>query len=145
MKKTIFCIFVVISLLVSCNNNDSRNLSFNNLPSEGQSFITEHFSELKISKAMRDDDGSYDVRFSDGTEIDFDAQGRWTSVNATDRKVLSQTSFIPHTITSYITQNYPKNGINSIEKIAMGYEVELLGLAQELIFDTNGNFVRLNR
>lgn len=145
MKKTILCLFITISFLVSCNDNDSRNLSFNNLPNEGQSFITEYFSDLKISQSMRDDDGSYDVRFTNGTEIDFDAQGRWTSVKASDRQALLHTSFIPNTITSYITQNYPKNAINSIERIATGYEVELLGLTQELIFDKNGNFVRLNK
>ncbi|ATA88981.1 hypothetical protein CAPN001_03610 [Capnocytophaga stomatis] len=145
MKKNILYIFALVAFLVSCGGSNDKVIGLNDIPNVGQSFINKHFSGLKVSQTVKDNDGSYDVRFTNGTEVDFDTQGNWTSVSAADGQVIADTSFIPDAITSYVAQNYPKNGINGIEKTITGYEVELVGLAQELTFDKNGNFTGLKK
>lgn len=142
MRKMILNLFVALtvsSLLLSCKDDD-KVVGVSEVPSAGQNFITQYFSNLTVSRVEKDRDGSYDVHFTNGTEIDFDAKGDWKNVDAGEGKELSNTAFIPQAIRNYLAQTYPNLAINGIEKTANGYEVELLNFGGEVTFDLNGNY-----
>lgn len=68
--------------LQSCD--DEREISYGKLPSLARAFIETYFPDQSVSYAERDkDDGrrEYSVVLSNGTEIDFDQNGDWESVD----------------------------------------------------------------
>ncbi len=143
MRKMILNLFVALtvsSLLLSCKDDDTV-VGISDVPSVGQSFITQYFSNLTVSRVEKETDGSYDVHFTNGTEVDFDASGNWKNVDAADGQTLSNTEFIPQAIRTYLAEMYPNFPINGIEKTSTGYEVELVGFGGEVTFDLNGNYL----
>lgn len=145
MRKMILNLFIALtvsSLLLSCKDDDTV-VGISDVPSVGQSFITQYFSNLTVSRVEKETDGSYDVHFTNGTEVDFDASGNWKNVDAADGKTLSNTEFIPQAIRTYLAKMYPAYPINGIEKTSAGYEVELVGFGGEVTFDLNGNHSRV--
>ena len=90
------------------------------------------------------DDGQkeYTVWLSDGTEIEFDENGSWTSIDC-NTTVLPD-GILPQKATDYIAQNYPQEKAYKVEKIRGGYEVGITN-GLELIFDSDWNFSRLDR
>ncbi|GIJ95793.1 hypothetical protein CAPN001_03620 [Capnocytophaga stomatis] len=120
----------------SCDKDDL--IPYNNLPVAAQSFVSKHFSNADVIRTEKESNGAYSVDLSNGVEIDFDANGNWTKVDARDGQALSNTAFIPQSILNHITKTYPNNAINSIEKKRTGYEVDLVGIKDDVYFDVNG-------
>lgn len=138
-----------ISLMSFSCDKDDRLILSENLPKLAQEFIGKHFSNSNIVKTEMERSGGFSVDLSNGVEIDFDASGNWYKVDARDGQSLlalaSFTGFIPQNIIGYITSNYPNNPINSIEKTRNGgYEVELVGIKNDIYFDANGQPVGPN-
>lgn len=137
----VFFVALAISLMAfSCQKDE---IPVGNLPTKAQSFINQYSSNTRIIQAETESNGGYSVDLVNGVEVDFDSNGNWVKVDAPDTKTIP-TDFIPATIVGYTKENYPNNLINSIEKKVSGYEVELVGIPQDLIFDLEGKFVRLN-
>lgn len=145
MRKIIFNLFftlTAVSLLVSCKDKDSTaEVGIANVPKTAQEFVKQYFSDLQISRVQKENDGSYDVHFTNGVEIDFDTNGNWTEVSAGNNQKLANTSFIPEKIRNYLAQMYPEKPIHAIKKSATGYQVELLNFDGEVTFDSDGNYL----
>ena len=154
MKK----LFVGFSLLafigfttISCNNDDDSNVSYveiNTLPTSAKDFVNTNFAGVEILNIekfapAKSNGVMYEVNFKNGSEVEFDESGNWIKVEATGNGTIP-TGFISTSILTYIASNYPNIGINQIEKIATGFEVELTNDV-DLIFDANGNFVRVDK
>ncbi|WP_212923679.1 PepSY-like domain-containing protein [Capnocytophaga cynodegmi] len=124
----------------SCEKDDL--IPYNNLPNTAQSFISKYFNGANVVKTETESNGRYSVDLSNGVEVDFDANGNWTKVDARDGQALSalvtSMDFIPQSIINHVTTAYPKNAINSIEKKKTGYEVDLVGVEKDIYFDVNG-------
>ncbi|ATA88982.1 hypothetical protein CGC58_04155 [Capnocytophaga stomatis] len=124
----------------SCDKDDL--IPYNNLPVAAQSFVSKHFSNADVIRTEKESNGAYSVDLSNGVEIDFDANGNWTKVDARDGQDLSilvtSMEFIPQSIVNHVTKTYPNNAINSIEKKRTGYEVDLVGIKDDVYFDVNG-------
>lgn len=135
MKKILILALGLITLNVfaSCD----RPVTFNNLPSKAQQFITQHFKGVEVISA-KFDDGSYDVYLADGTELEFDRKGEWKDVDCKMRAV--PTAIVPTNIANYVKSKFPNNLIVKIEKVFKGYDVEL-DSDLDLKFDSNGNFI----
>lgn len=153
MKK----IFLGITLLaavgfttVSCNNDDDNNnvsyVELNTLPTAAIDFVNAYFPGMEIFNIekyspAKANDVMYEVNFKNGTEIEFDSAGNWVKVEA-DGNATIPTSFILPAIVNYVTTNYANQGINQIERMPNGFDVELTNDI-DLIFDTTGQFVRI--
>lgn len=137
-------VFATSLMAFSCQKEEDV-IPFGNLPTVAQSFVSQYFGKATVTKAETESNGGYSVDLSNGVEVDFDATGTWTKVDAPDTQDLSalatSTAFIPKTIVEYVTANYPKNPINGIEKKANGYEVELVGIAEDIYFNAEGKSV----
>ncbi|GET45189.1 PepSY-like domain-containing protein [Capnocytophaga felis] len=130
----------------SCDKDDV--IPYNNLPATAQSFVSKYFSNANVVRTENESNGTYSVDLSNGVEVDFDANGNWTKVDARDGQNLSalvtSMEFIPQSIITHVTKTYPNNAINSIEKKRTGYEVELVGIKDDIHFDANGQPIGAN-
>ena len=143
MKQLIiaFTTLLAAAMLVSCEHNYSVK-GYKNLPPEAKSTIENHFPGIDVIRVETDrDDGkiTYDVTLSNGIEIEFDSDGRWTDIDG-NRATSLPDGLIPTQILEYVNQNFAGAKITGIDRRYRGYEVELDN-GVELKFDENFNFV----
>ncbi len=129
------------------NSGNNERITYENLPASIKEFLSSHFAD-KFAAAKKEKD-EYDVVLNDGTEIEFDLNGNLKSVEVIPNRGYSvPESVMPQGVNSYIRSNYPHRLVEEFEiktNKNYKYKVELSGYPEiELLFDTNGNFIRLD-
>lgn len=141
MKKYLFLMVAVIFSFMSGYAFDKYSIDRNDLPDAAQKFLTEYFPKAKVSMVKTDKHllkkTDYDVKLVNGTKIEFNNAGKWTSVDCKTREV--PVGIIPKTIRTYIKKNFPEEKIVKIEKTTTKYEVRLSDDV-ELTFNLLGQF-----
>ena len=84
---------------------------------------------------------SYDVKMSDGIELEFNSKGEWIEIDCKNKAVPA--IFIPNTIVKYMQKNYGGHKIIKIERDRKGYELTLEN-GLEVDFDQFGGFLKLS-
>lgn len=110
--------------LTSCD--DEKRIDFGDLPGTAQTFISTYFGDIEVISIIREkDDGTknYDVRLSDGTEIEFDANGDWTSVECFFSELPA--GILPAAVTDKVQELHPDGYVNGVDKELGGYVVEV--------------------
>lgn len=146
MKKLLFTLSLLIAsfAFISCDDDDDKTISKDDLPASAQTFVQTHFSSQEIRRVEKDND-SYDVYLANGFEIDFTLAGEWDDIDGKGKELpASIIALLPASIPTYITENYPNQLIVEINKENFGYEIDLDNNI-ELEFDTNGTFLRIDR
>lgn len=128
MKRIILLIVAVIAII--CQGYafiDSYTIDRDKLPEEAQNMLTEYFPKAKVSMIKVDrhllKKTDYDVRLVNGTTIEFNNKGKWTSVDCKTREVPE--NLIVKPIRRYVSKNFSGLKIVKIRKKAAGYEVGL--------------------
>ena len=124
MKKyilTLACLSMITVLI-------ARNYDIKILPAKAKAFIETAFPDKNILyiEADRDLDDplTYEVKFADGAEVEFDKSGRWYKIDCVRTPVPLMA--IPEGIQNFISANAPQGSfVTEIERIRGGYEVEL--------------------
>lgn len=147
MKKVILNVFAMLALVLTATSCDKEKvIQESELPSKASAFISENFSNATVSHVKKEKEGWFGKEFSvylaDGTELTFDKGGDWTKVDGAGNSPIP-TGFVPASIVNYVNEKYPNAPINSIEKNKKSYDVELTN-DLDLVFDSNGNFVRID-
>lgn len=146
VKKLLILIAVVIGISIPANARDSYARDASVLPKAAQVILTNNFksavSVIKIDKDLGRV-SEYEVVLTDGSEITFDKNGNWKSVEVGLNNSMPA-GFIPSTVADYVKKNVPGQKIIGIEKERSGYEVELRN-GVELKFDKQGKFVRFDK
>jgi hypothetical protein len=121
------------------DDDKSQNISVNDLPVTAQEFLSTHFNSLIPSKVEKDGD-SYDVEFSDKTDLEFYLSGEWKEVEVEGNINMppSIVNLLPSAIGIYLEANHAGKKIKKIENKINYYEIELAGLKEELLFDKQG-------
>ncbi len=148
MKKLILKLTLLMAVafaVVSCDKEET--IEVDNLPTAANTFLNDHFKEAKILSVTREKEPlsgtEYQVLLNNRIEVKFDKNGNWTEVEALDNTVAIPTSFVLAPIVGYVKENYPNDGINSIDKEKHGFDVELTN-ALDLEFDATGKFIRID-
>ncbi|MDE7420107.1 MAG: PepSY-like domain-containing protein, partial [Muribaculaceae bacterium] len=106
---------------------DKYSINRNDLPEAAQNFLTQYFPKAKVGMVKTDKHllkkTDYDVKLVNGTKIEFNNAGKWTSVDCKTREVPE--GIIPKTIRTYVKKNFPDVKIVKIEKTSTKYEVKL--------------------
>lgn len=100
-------LLLVILAAASCDK-DEKEIGYDALPQKARQFIAQYFPGVKCTRAVRDkDDGTteYEAWLSDGTELDFDGQGDWTSVDCMFSALPN--GILPEAIATDIATRYP--------------------------------------
>lgn len=146
MKKIVAwigCMLLMVSVVCA---KDRVTRDENQLPVGARDMIKTYFpgasvSYVKIDKNLFRTEG-YDVRLSDGTELEFNPKGGWNEVSSGKTHAIPQ-KLIPESIQHYMQKNYANHRIIKIKHNRRGYELKLdNGL--EVEFDNMGKFLRLD-
>lgn len=141
MRKYILAILAVIFTITAGYSFDKYSINRADLPQEAQDFITQYFPKAKIGMVKTDKHllkkTDYDVKLVNGTKIEFNNAGKWTSVDCKTRAVPE--GIIPKSIRTYVKKNFEEVEIVKITKKTTKYEVELSD-GVELIFNALGQF-----
>ena len=145
MKKMLFAVAALLiagtSTTAFADGND-RPITLDKLPVAAQTFLKTHFADLTLAFAVEDPKfigSEYEVTYTDRTEIDFDTQGQWTSI---ERKYSAlPASLIPQQIADAVAKsNFPGQYVTKIERNAYTWEVELSN-GLEIKFDKQFNII----
>lgn len=152
MKKTFLTGFTALSILfatTSCDSDDDREsiIASADLPITASTFVNSYFPNavyLTVKKQNKADNDSsiYDIFLTNGFEIDFDATGNWINIDGNHQPI--PVELIPEKINTYVTANYANLFVTSIDKEPNYTEVDLSNNL-ELIFDLQGNFLRIDK
>lgn len=106
---------------------DSYTIKREQLPEEAQQMLEKYFPKAKIGMIKIDrhllKKTDYDVRLVNGTTIEFNNSGKWTSVDCKSREVPE--GLVTKTIRNYIQKNYADVKIVKVKKKSSGYEIGL--------------------
>lgn len=143
MKKVIVsAFFAVFSIGMFAQANTSI------LPGTAQNFINQHFSSVSVNEVEEYsnwqiwEDEKYEVRLSNGIELDFDENGNLIEIDSQNNEAIPM-SALPSQISSYLQSNYPNAQVVGWEKQDKEQEVELAD-GTELEFDAQGNFRKID-
>ena len=100
-------LFGIMATTAACVSDHDRLVDFDKLPAKAKSFIKQNFANEKIAHILYDSeltDRDYKVRFENGTEVEFDNDGKWTKVDCQRSAV--PTATVPTEIASYVKRNF---------------------------------------
>ncbi len=109
LSKPIIGIGIAIMILSTAFlNAQDVVITKNELPGNAKNFINKYFGGETIAYVKKDKDllsVEYDVKFSSGTEIQFDSDGIWEEVDGGHRAI--PTGFISKKVVNYINKQFP--------------------------------------
>lgn len=128
--------------IVSADND--RAVPFDRLPAKAKEFITAGFPGEKLAYAKQERDFlevHYEVVMVNGTKMEFDRRGDWTSIECKYSTIDSR--LVPEPIRNYVENTYKGAEYRKISRDRREYEVKLTyGL--ELTFDRNFNLMGID-
>ena len=78
---------------------------------------------------------------TNGDELEFDSDGEWKEVEC--KRTAVPVRFLPDAVKLYLNQNFATDSVEKVKRTSRNIEVEL-GNGLEVIFDTEGNFKRMD-
>ena len=104
-------------------------------------FVDTHFPQTGILFCHQTQH-YYKVKLNDRTELKFTRSFEWVEVDCEHSTIYTRVpeSIVPEPITVYVTENFPNNFIEEIEKKDYGWKVEL-NHNREIKFDANFNVI----
>ena len=142
--KTKSLFFAALMCMMMCSlvsfADDERVVPPDQLPKAAKTFLGEYFS-VPVSYVKKDVsmfDTEYEVRLTNGIEIEFNRKGDWKKVDCKFQAVPSE--LIPDVIAQHIESAHPGEMIVKIDRKNYGYEIEL-STDLEIMFDEAGQFL----
>lgn len=117
-------ILLGVWMLSSCD--DEKRIDFGDLPNQARSFIENYFPDIEILSIIQEkDDGrkEYQVKLSNGTDMEFDESGAWISIECYFSPLPS--GILPATVVTKVEELHPEGYINGVDKELGGYVVEV--------------------
>ena len=153
MKKLV----LVLSLMsfvsfttISCSDDDDNHVEvvdYNSLPQNSRTFISTYFptaaytvDRVEKYNPAESNGAVYEVKFKNGTEIDFNSLGDWIEVEGGGNEPIPD-GFILQPIKDYVYSNYQTARFHQIKRHSNGnFEVELTNDV-DLLFNSNGDLL----
>jgi hypothetical protein len=125
MKRLFTTTLLSIVMLLICAPGaaaSDRAIAYHDLPLRAQSFVKKYFNPHKVvlvkeDRGFRDTD--YDVKFTDGSEIEFNGRGEWTEVKCP--KGLKN-GIIPICSERFINLNPDVPNYSSVRRVAVSFD-----------------------
>lgn len=106
-----------------------------------QLFVKQYFADASCSRVEKEKDNGfweYEVLLSDGSKVEFNEKGEWTSVECKYSEM--PVGIIPTVIAEDIAKRHPDLKPYKIEKEVGGYEIDIPGY--DLYYNYDGMFIR---
>ena len=136
-------ILLITSLLVLTGIVSLKEIMIttDKLPASAVSFLDKYFPGATVSHAQKGAEPlnkKFKVFLQDGTEIRFNAKGKWEKIDCKQSAVPA--ALIPTSIADHIHSHFPDMSIVKIEKKRYGYALAVSG-DEELKFDKKGSLI----
>ena len=145
MKKSVLFFAALVCMLMHSVSSfaGDRIIPAEQLPAAAKTFIQKTFPGQTVSYAKIDFDGrkKYEVRLSNGTEVEFDKNGNWDKVDCNYSAVPA--SLVPTNIANYVKTHFAGAKVVKIDKERHGYDVELSN-ELELKFNKQGQLMNID-
>ena len=146
MKYTFaFAILAIISIGIASCSNETTTSDISATPVAVQNTVKDNFSSNVIAVTTETNtfgEDEYEVVLADGTKVEF-LGDEWKEVSVPAGQNVPVT-FVIEPIQTYVATNNPGQSIVKIErKDKKGYEIKLSN-GVEIVFDSNGNFVKID-
>ncbi len=144
MKKILFILLAAIIGCASAQARKTVSRDINTLPAAARTMIKQNFGKVGVNHINIDKDllsTEYEVILNNGTEIDFDGDGKWKEVDCGNSAVPA--ALVMKSISNYVKSNYNGSKIVKIERDGKGYEIELLN-GVDLKFGPDGRFLKID-
>ena len=131
MKKTIIAAFMLLLGITAAKADNDRPINLNQLPKASQEFLAKYVGS------------EYEVTYTDRTEVEFNTNGEWTSVERRYEAVPD--AIIPEEIRKYVSTMDFAGGqqIRKISRNRFEWEIELTN-GIEMEFDLKFNIVGID-
>jgi hypothetical protein len=147
--KRLGLILMVMMLAIGFGCSDAqakknRNAKFTDLPTLSQEFILKYFPQLTIDAISIDGDREADVRFADGTELEFGRDGYFKEIDNERGLSTAQLQMLPGQMLTSLTKDFAGYRIESVEHGDLFYKVDLEGTNGkdiEIHYDLNGQYL----
>lgn len=139
MMKKIFVSAALLFAGITASFAGDRELpiTLDKLPAAAQEFLAANFKDLTLAYAVEDPKfigSEYEVIYTDRTEVDFESNGEWSSV---ERKYAAvPAAIVPVQIADYVKKSFAGESIRKIDRDKYTWEVELSN-GLEIKFDRN--------
>lgn len=139
MMKKIFVSAVLLfaGITASFAGDRERPITLDKLPAAAQEFLAANFKDLTLAYAVEDPKfigSEYEVIYTDRTEVDFESNGEWSSV---ERKYAAvPAAIVPVQIADYVKKSFAGESIRKIDRDKYTWEVELSN-GLEIKFERN--------
>ena len=140
--KSILAVCAVALCFAACTS-ETVSHDATQLPKKARDIINQNFSSaislIETEKSM----GSvkeYEVTLTDGSEISFNGNGEWKSVD-TPTNIPVPAGLVPTNIAKFVAEKHAGAFIVGLDKNKKGFEVELSNDV-EIQFDPAGNFIK---
>jgi len=144
MKKMIIAAMASVMMCASACAEKTQLVTFKELPQKAQTFVETYFNAGDVSFIKMEKDGlhnDYDVKMTDGTEIDFDYQGELEEIDCKTKAVPQ--GIVPEKIATYVAEHFAGAFVVEYKIDRKKLKVELNN-SLELEFDKQGNFLRID-
>ena len=146
MKNLATMFFTYCFLLISITANAQETIIVRKqLPLNAQKLIKTNFSDKTIDYIIADKElisTDYSVKFTDGSEIDFNSEGNWTEIDCKKNAIPSK--IVKSSIANYVKEKFPNTHIVKIEKEIFNREEIKLSNGLELEFNSKGEYVKID-
>ena len=138
MKKILVSAALLFAgITASFAGDRERPITLDKLPAAAQEFLAANFKDLTLAYAVEDPKfigSEYEVIYTDRTEVDFESNGEWSSV---ERKYAAvPAAIVPVQIADYVKKSFAGESIRKIDRDKYTWEVELSN-GLEIKFDRN--------
>ena len=136
--KRITALFIATAICLFAVSACESVVTFDKLPANAQSFITQNFSDSPVSYAVKDFN-EYNVILANGTETEFNGKGDWKTVEMNHGAIPSTIlALLPASINSFLTASFANIPVEKVEKGSRpAFKVELVN-GLELEFNSKG-------
>lgn len=138
----IVCGLAFLHLPVNADNGKPINVD--NLPQQAQILLNSDFANKKVVLAKIENNvlnKTYEVKFTDGSSIEFDRKGIWIEIDCKHTAVPNR--LVPENILKQVHERWPGIDVVKIEKDRNQYEVELSSDI-EIKFDKNFKIIDID-
>ena len=144
MKKIVLSLMGLVVWAASWAAGDNL-IRFEELPEAARATVNRYFDADQVASVKQEYEwlGSvYEVKFYDGTEIDFLGNGEWKEIDCTPRALPA--GLVPSGIARLIEKRFPERKVVKIERDRRDWEVELDD-GTDLKFDLQFNLIDIDR
>ena len=143
MKKLFLTLIMAVALFTTAYA-DGKPITFEQLPANAQTVITQNFVKENILIIILDKEvfsTEYEVKFNNGKELKFNKKGELITIDCKLERVPD--NFIPEQVLTHVQSNFPNAFIKEWKYDDGQWKAELNNNL-ELIFNKNYQFVGID-